>query len=138
MVRVGFRAPGAQPGRSEARRIWLAGVELVEQLDHRKSGGSIAQPPGQFDEMTGACHTGHPRTGSRTGTLPASDRPTHLPGWRSSMIPIGDDPPARRLFPIVTLTLIAINVVVFIYELSLGNSIDALFRSAGVVPREFL
>ena len=54
------------------------------------------------------------------------------------MIPIGDDPPARRSFPLVTLTLIAINVVVFIYELSLGNSINALFRSAGVVPREFL
>jgi membrane associated rhomboid family serine protease len=53
------------------------------------------------------------------------------------MIPIGDDPPPRRAFPIVTFTLIAINVVVFIFELSLGNSVDALFRSAGVVPQEF-
>jgi membrane associated rhomboid family serine protease len=54
------------------------------------------------------------------------------------MIPIGDDHPRpRRSFPIVTLTLIAVNVVVFIYELSLGNGIDSLFRSAGVVPQEF-
>ena len=53
------------------------------------------------------------------------------------MIPIGDDPPPRRSFPIVSLSLIAINVVVFIYELSLGNGIDTLFRSAGVVPQEF-
>ena len=53
------------------------------------------------------------------------------------MIPIGDDPPKGRSFPLVTITLIAINVVVFLYELSLGNGIDALFRSAGVVPQEF-
>jgi membrane associated rhomboid family serine protease len=53
------------------------------------------------------------------------------------MIPIGDDPPPRRSFPIVTITLIALNVIVFIYELSLGNGIDGLFRSAGVVPQEF-
>ena len=54
------------------------------------------------------------------------------------MIPIGDDHPRpRHLFPFVTLTLIAINVVVFLYELSLGNEINGLFRSAGVVPQEF-
>ncbi len=54
------------------------------------------------------------------------------------MIPIGDDHlHPRRLFPIVTLTLIAVNVVVFLYELSLGNGVDGLFRSAGVVPQEF-
>jgi membrane associated rhomboid family serine protease len=53
------------------------------------------------------------------------------------MIPIGDDPPPGRSLPIVTFTLIAINVVVFVYELSLGNSIEGLFRSAGVVPQEF-
>ena len=53
------------------------------------------------------------------------------------MIPIGDDPPPRRTFPIVTLTLIAINIVVFVYELSLGTEINTLFRSAGVVPQEF-
>jgi membrane associated rhomboid family serine protease len=37
----------------------------------------------------------------------------------------------------VTLTLIAVNVVVFVYELSLGSGIDTLFRSAGVTPLEF-
>jgi membrane associated rhomboid family serine protease len=52
------------------------------------------------------------------------------------MIPIGDDPPPRRSFPIVTLTLIAVNVVVFIYELSVPNP-DQLFLSAGVTPLEF-
>ena len=52
------------------------------------------------------------------------------------MIPIGDDPPPRRSFPIVTLTLIAINVVVFIYELMVPNT-EALFRAAGVIPLEF-
>jgi membrane associated rhomboid family serine protease len=51
------------------------------------------------------------------------------------VIPLGDDPP-RRIFPIVTLTMIAINIVVFIYELSAPN-IDMLFRSAGVTPLEF-
>ena len=54
------------------------------------------------------------------------------------MIPIGDDHARpRHLFPIVTLALIAINVVVFLYELSLGTGINTLFRSAGVVPQEF-
>lgn len=52
------------------------------------------------------------------------------------MIPIGDDPAPRRTFPLVTLTLLAVNVVVFIYELSVP-SVDALFRSAGVTPLEF-
>jgi membrane associated rhomboid family serine protease len=52
------------------------------------------------------------------------------------MIPIGDDPPPRRSFPVVTLTLIAVNIVVFVYELMAPNT-DALFRSAGVTPLEF-
>jgi membrane associated rhomboid family serine protease len=52
------------------------------------------------------------------------------------MIPIGDDP-FRRSFPFVTLTLIAVNIVVFVYELSLGAGIDTLFRSAGVTPLEY-
>ena len=52
------------------------------------------------------------------------------------MIPIGDDPEPRRSFPFVTLTLIAINIVVFVWELAAPN-MDAVFRSAGVVPLEF-
>ena len=38
------------------------------------------------------------------------------------MIPISDDPPPDGSFPVVTLTLIAINIVVFLYELSLGSA----------------
>jgi membrane associated rhomboid family serine protease len=52
------------------------------------------------------------------------------------MIPIGDDPPPRQSFPFVTLTLIAVNVVVFIYELMVPDA-NMLFRSAGVTPLEF-
>ena len=52
------------------------------------------------------------------------------------MIPISDDPERRRTFPFVTLTLIAINIVVFVFELGVPNP-DALFQSAGVVPLEF-
>jgi len=52
------------------------------------------------------------------------------------MIPISDDPPPRRSFPIVTLTLIAINIVVFLFELTVSNT-DTLFRAAGVTPLEF-
>ena len=53
------------------------------------------------------------------------------------MIPIGDDPGPRRLTPIVTFALVAINILVFLYELSLGGAIEGLFRSAGVIPLEF-
>src|SRR5687767_10637614 len=53
------------------------------------------------------------------------------------MIPISDDPGPRHLTPVVTFALVAINVLVFLYELSLGNGIETLFRSAGVVPIEF-
>ena len=54
------------------------------------------------------------------------------------MIPIGDDPGPRRLAPVVTLTLILINIGIFVYELSLGErGVERLFRSAGVVPLEF-
>src|SRR5689334_16298743 len=52
------------------------------------------------------------------------------------MIPISDDPEQRRSFPLVTLALIAINVVVFIFELGVPDT-NALFQSAGVVPLEF-
>ncbi|MFN8524294.1 MAG: rhomboid family intramembrane serine protease [Chloroflexota bacterium] len=53
------------------------------------------------------------------------------------MIPISDEPGPRRRPPVVTFSLIAINVVVFIYELSLGAGVETLFNSAGVVPLEF-
>ena len=53
------------------------------------------------------------------------------------MIPISDDPGPRRVTPVVTFALVAINVAVFAYELSLGNGVQALVRSAGVVPLEY-
>lgn len=54
------------------------------------------------------------------------------------MIPISDDPGLRRLNPIVTMTLLLINVAAFIYQLTLGErALDGLVRSAGVVPLEF-
>lgn len=53
------------------------------------------------------------------------------------MIPLSDDPP-RRIFPVVTLALIAINVLVFIYEVGLGRQLDAFVQSFGAVPAEIV
>lgn len=54
------------------------------------------------------------------------------------MIPIGDSP-RRRTFPFVNWTLIILNVIVFIYELSLPTErqLNAFFLTWGVVPAEF-
>ena len=55
------------------------------------------------------------------------------------MIPIKDYPGPRRTFPWVMLTILVVNILVFIFELGVGdtNSLDQLFMSAGVVPVEF-
>jgi rhomboid family protein len=55
------------------------------------------------------------------------------------MIPIKDYPGERRLFPWVMLTIVVLNIVVFVYELLVGSSADleVLFSAAGVVPVEF-
>jgi membrane associated rhomboid family serine protease len=55
------------------------------------------------------------------------------------MIPIKDYPGPRRSFPWVMLTILTVNVLVFIFELGVGDtdSLDQLFLSAGVVPVEF-
>ena len=50
------------------------------------------------------------------------------------MIPIGDNIPTER-FPFVTVGLIAVNLVVFIYELGLGSELAAFFAANGVVPQ---
>src|SRR5262245_27171934 len=57
----------------------------------------------------------------------------------SRMIPLKDYPGERRSFPWVMLTLIVINVIVFVFELGVGeaSSLDQLFLAAGVVPVEF-
>jgi membrane associated rhomboid family serine protease len=51
------------------------------------------------------------------------------------MIPIGDDNSARRLTPIVTYILIALNVLVFFLELSGG---DTFIQRWAFVPSRFL
>jgi membrane associated rhomboid family serine protease len=55
------------------------------------------------------------------------------------MIPIKDYPGPRRSFPWVMLSILVLNVLVFVFELGVGDveSLDQLFLSAGVVPVEF-
>lgn len=53
------------------------------------------------------------------------------------MIPIGDDIPTRK-FPFVTIALIVLNVIVFIYELSLGAGAQAFINSHGVIPKDVI
>lgn len=49
------------------------------------------------------------------------------------MLPLGDSPRTTRA-PLVNLTLIAINALVFLYELSLGPRLDRFLITWGVVP----
>jgi membrane associated rhomboid family serine protease len=49
------------------------------------------------------------------------------------MLPVGDSPRAIRT-PWINLTLIAINVLAFLYELSLGPDLDPFLLRWGVVP----
>jgi membrane associated rhomboid family serine protease len=52
------------------------------------------------------------------------------------MIPLRDSNPTRR-FPIVTVSFIAANALVFFYELSLsGPALGRLFQSAGMIPAQ--
>lgn len=51
------------------------------------------------------------------------------------MIPLGDDDSARRITPVVTYALIAINVLFFLVELSAG---DAFIQRWSVVPQRLL
>jgi membrane associated rhomboid family serine protease len=51
------------------------------------------------------------------------------------MFPIGDDNSARRTFPVVTYALIALNVLVFLVELSGG---DPFIQKWSFVPSRFL
>src|SRR5438093_3992888 len=52
------------------------------------------------------------------------------------MIPLRDIIPSRTT-PVVTIALIAINVLVFLYELSLGRAVDAFTLYFGLVPAAF-
>jgi membrane associated rhomboid family serine protease len=53
------------------------------------------------------------------------------------MIPLFDDVPARRP-PLVNYTLIALNVLVFLWEVSLGDRLEPAIYQLGVVPVRFL
>lgn len=51
------------------------------------------------------------------------------------MLPIGDNDSPNRRFPIVTWILIAVNVLVFLYELTLSTpQLEQLFQTWGAVP----
>lgn len=52
------------------------------------------------------------------------------------MIPLRDIIPSRTT-PVVTIALIAINIIVFLYELSLGRTVDAFTLYWGLVPAAF-
>jgi membrane associated rhomboid family serine protease len=55
------------------------------------------------------------------------------------VIPLKDYPGARRSFPWVMISILLINVLVFIFELLVGSvsDLDQLFSSAGIVPVEY-
>lgn len=55
------------------------------------------------------------------------------------MIPVGDDDVRGARFPLVSLLLIGINVLVFVYELSLSpDQLQQFFNRFGVVPVQVL
>lgn len=49
------------------------------------------------------------------------------------MIPLRDENPSRT-FPVVTIAIIAINVLVFVYELMLGDSLPDKIMRFGAIP----
>lgn len=54
------------------------------------------------------------------------------------MFPIGDDNSANHVTPIVTYVLIAINVLVFLFEASLGAGVQEFINTWGTVPADIL
>lgn len=53
------------------------------------------------------------------------------------MMPLSDDNRGRRTTPVVTWVLIALNVLVFLYELTLGErDLNQFFIDYGIIPRE--
>ena len=53
------------------------------------------------------------------------------------MMPLSDDNRGRRSTPVVTWVLIALNVLVFLYELTLGESgLNQFYIDYGIIPRE--
>lgn len=52
------------------------------------------------------------------------------------MIPIKDDIPSKS-YPIVNITLIVINVIVFLFELSLGDNLESFIKAFAVIPAKY-
>ena len=52
------------------------------------------------------------------------------------MIPLRDANPSRSL-PIVTVIFIIMNVLIFFYELSLGNRLDEFFKFFALIPEKY-
>lgn len=52
------------------------------------------------------------------------------------MIPLSDYPPERRTVPVVMLTLVAINIFMFLYQILLGPGMDRLVMAYGTIPFE--
>jgi membrane associated rhomboid family serine protease len=53
------------------------------------------------------------------------------------LMPIGDDDAGRRLAPIATIVLIAVNVVVFLLELAQGDQTQHFVERWSVIPKEY-
>jgi membrane associated rhomboid family serine protease len=64
-----------------------------------------------------------------------NERPAGGALGEGPVIPLSDDP-VRRGVPVVTILLIMINVLVFLYEMSLGSRLDGFVQAFGAVPRE--
>jgi membrane associated rhomboid family serine protease len=56
---------------------------------------------------------------------------------RYAVIPLQDDNPTRT-FPIITVLLIAANVLVFLYEVSLGSQTENFIRACAFIPAELV
>lgn len=55
------------------------------------------------------------------------------------MIPVGDDTGRKsRAFPIINVSIIVLNFLVFFYQLTLGSNLDAFILGYGNVPYEML
>lgn len=52
------------------------------------------------------------------------------------MIPLKDDVPSRT-FPIVNITLIVLNIAVFLFELMLGTELQDFIQQFGVIPAKY-
>ena len=52
------------------------------------------------------------------------------------MIPIRDTIPSKR-FPVVTVSLIIVNVIIFMHEMSLGSELNRFISAYGMVPARF-